>query len=1174
MKNAILKLASALLALALSFVLACNSGGGGNSGGDMSITVGTTFPSGTTTDSAVDVSYTATPRSGASVTQVSYTINGGADEYIYLRGGISQKGTLGSAKVMLAPGSNRIVFAAKDSSGASATYTVPNTPVYDFGAPPSREGASLGESDAGGGVQFVTDQIVVITKNGVTDTQVANAAAALGGTVVAQVNLIGMYWIKVTSQSEAGLRALCNKALSDYPNLFSSASLDTMHPVDVPEPQAAPNVPPRRGANPTNDRWWDNGEWGLTAMNVPQVWDAYKGKLSDTKVGVVDNGFRFTHEDLQLPADNVYNLNINDKIHGSHVMGTIGAMHGNGKGVAGVMDTKRASLFGYDAFYKVNGASRADIIYGLAWNVANGAKVVNFSLGGSRSYDKWEDKDYSAAMRNLLDKGYDFVVVHAAGNNKEDTAMAGVFTNVTDPALRQRIITVGAVDSSFQMADFTNYGPLVDVVAPGVHILSVAAIDDSSYGYLNGTSMAAPHVTGLAGLLWSANPDLTGPKVKQAIVESAVESGRAIQDTRSFVPSSERRTYYFVNAKAAVGQVAVPVTGVTLDPTTMSLTVGGATGSLTATIAPSNATNQNLTWTVNPPTGVVTLSGSGAAMTVTAVAAGAATITVATQDGNKTATCAVTVAAANVPVTGVTLNPTTMSLTVGGATGSLTATIAPSSATNQNLTWTVNPPTGVVTLSGSGAAMTVTAVAAGTATITVATQDGNKTATCAVTVAAANVPVGWAAVSAGFYHTLAIKEDGSLWAWGGNYSGQLGLGTADNGTHPTPARVGTDTNWATVTTCGRQGDSIAYSLAIKTDGSLWAWGNNYYGQLGLGDSGVDTNRKVPTRVGADSNWRAVSAGTASTIAIKTDGSLWAWGCNYYGHLGLGDSGVDNIINVPTRVGTDNNWAAVTTSGSHEEDDEFGSYSLAIKTDGSLWAWGFNYYGQLGLGNKGVATDRKVPTRVGTDSNWRAVSAGIVHAMAIKTDGSLWAWGENDDGELGFGYFDTGGWNSLHTTPARVGAASDWAEVKAGAGHTLAIKTDGSLWTWGFNYYGQLGLGDSGSDTSRHTPARVGAANNWRTVSALGYHTLAIKTDGSLWTWGLNNWGQLGLGDTTNRNVNVPTRVGEAGGPMVAPGGGVEYATSPGEVHGSVRPPLYGRPQHHRPSRDNRQSQGR
>ncbi|MEW6556881.1 MAG: hypothetical protein AB1349_05935 [Elusimicrobiota bacterium] len=348
----------------------------------------------------------------------------------------------------------------------------------------------------------------------------------------------------------------------------------------------------------------------------------------------------------------------------------------------------------------------------------------------------------------------------------------------------------------------------------------------------------------------------------------------------------------------------------------------------------------------------------------------------------------------------------------------------------------------------------------------------------------------WLKVSGGGYHTIAIKSDGTLWAWGYNGYGELGLGYTTQRT--TPTQVGTASNWSSVS-CG-----VFHTIAIKTDGTLWAWGDNEYGQLGLGDT---TDRWTPTQVGTASNWSSVSGGEYHTIAIKTDGTLWAWGYNNYGQLGLGDT---TNRTTPIQVGTLTNWSSVSCGDYH---------TIAIKTDGTLWTWGWNYSGQLGLGD---TTNRTTPTQVGTASNWSSVSGGEYHTIAIKTDGTLWAWGGNGNGQLGLG--DT----TDRNTPTPVGTLTNWSSVSCGWDHTIAIKSDGTLWAWGGNDWGQLGLGDT---TNRTTPTQVGTASNWSSVSGGEYHTIAIKTDGTLWAWGRNDNGQLGLGDTTNRStptcVNTP-----------------------------------------------------
>jgi len=386
-------------------------------------------------------------------------------------------------------------------------------------------------------------------------------------------------------------------------------------------------------------------------------------------------------------------------------------------------------------------------------------------------------------------------------------------------------------------------------------------------------------------------------------------------------------------------------------------------------------------------------------------------------------------------------------------------------------------------------------------------------------------------------HTLAHTTNDRLYAWGGNYYGQLGLGTSDGNAHPTPTYVGTGSDW------GYMDKGAHHSLAFKRDGSLWAWGGNHYGQLGLGDTG---QRNTPTRVGADKDWKTVKVGAHHSLAVKKDGSLWAWGRNDHGQLGLGDTGQRNT---PVRVGADNDWRGgdYLLAGAH--------HSLAVKTDGSLWAWGANDYGQLGLGD---TNGRNTPTRVGEDNNWSESWTDGSHTLAVKTDGSIWAWGRNDYGQLGLG--DTGQRN----TPTRVGEANDWDSVFAGAYHSLAIKKDKSLWAWGRNEHGQLGLGSSDGDP-HPTPARVGADNDWSFfLRTSGSYSMVCKPPafpgGNGFAWGRNNFGQLGLGDTNDRNV--PTQQ-VRGGSQAAPRGGVEDAApvGAGDLDWSREAADYARPGH-------------
>ena len=253
-------------------------------------------------------------------------------------------------------------------------------------------------------------------------------------------------------------------------------------------------------------------------------------------------------------------------------------------------------------------------------------------------------------------------------------------------------------------------------------------------------------------------------------------------------------------------------------------------------------------------------------------------------------------------------------------------------------------------------------------------------------------------------------------------------------------------------------------------GGLWSWGYNNQGQLGLGDT---TARSSPVQVGALTAWATVSEGYRFSVAIKTDGTLWSWGyAGASGYLGLGNT---TSYSSPKQVGALTAWATVSASRTS------GGFSLAVKTDGTLWSWGRSNSGALGLGN---LTAYSSPKQIGALTNWSKVSAGSTRALAVKTDGTLWAWGNNSSGQLGLGN------TTNYSSPKQVGALTAWATVSAAHYHSLAVKTDGTLWSWGFNNQGQLGLGNT---TTYSSPKQVGAGTGWQIVTGTFGCSLAIAT---------------------------------------------------------------------------------
>ena len=347
-----------------------------------------------------------------------------------------------------------------------------------------------------------------------------------------------------------------------------------------------------------------------------------------------------------------------------------------------------------------------------------------------------------------------------------------------------------------------------------------------------------------------------------------------------------------------------------------------------------------------------------------------------------------------------------------------------------------------------------------------------------------------------------LFRDGNLWTWGVGTNGQLGNAAITNRSTPVTTFTGA-TNWKQVSA------SDDHTAAIKTDGTLWTWGRNYGGALG-NNSATDTSTPVTTFAGG-TNWKQVSCGQNTTAAIKTDGTLWTWG---YGGTGqIGNNAISNRATPVTTFAGGTNWKQVNGGRFH---------TAAIKTDGTLWTWGLGNTGQLG---NAAITNRSTPvTTFAGGTNWKQVitngdSLATGHTAAIKTDGTLWVWGSALQGRLGNGT-TTGDISTPVTTFA---GGNNWKQSSAGSFHIAAIKTDGTLWSWGFGNSGRLG---NAVTTNVSTPVTTFAGGtNWKQVDCGGFHTAAIKTDGTLWTWGLGNSGQLGNATTTSTSTPVTTFAG-------------------------------------------------
>jgi alpha-tubulin suppressor-like RCC1 family protein len=324
----------------------------------------------------------------------------------------------------------------------------------------------------------------------------------------------------------------------------------------------------------------------------------------------------------------------------------------------------------------------------------------------------------------------------------------------------------------------------------------------------------------------------------------------------------------------------------------------------------------------------------------------------------------------------------------------------------------------------------------------------------------------WKQVSCGFYHTAAIKTDGTLWTWGFNNNAQLGNNTTVNRSTPVTTFAG-GTNWKQVA-CGGY-----FTAAVKTDGTLWTWGRNNQGQLG---DNTTTIRSTPvTTFAGGTNWKQVSCGNLMMASIKTDGTLWTWGSNGYGRLGDNQTGLTKPTPITTFAGG-TNWKQVSCGQSH---------TWAIKTNGTLWTWGINNSGQLG-DNTLVAKLTPVTTFAG-GTNWKQSACGHTHSAAIKTDGTLWTCGSNNAAQLGDNT------TTQRNTPVTTFAGgNNWKQVACGTNFTSTIKTDGTIWDWGANNTGQLG---DNTTTQRNTPVTTFAGGTiWRQVFGGYNHAAALTYD--------------------------------------------------------------------------------
>lgn len=335
----------------------------------------------------------------------------------------------------------------------------------------------------------------------------------------------------------------------------------------------------------------------------------------------------------------------------------------------------------------------------------------------------------------------------------------------------------------------------------------------------------------------------------------------------------------------------------------------------------------------------------------------------------------------------------------------------------------------------------------------------------------------------GTAHSLVICADNTVQSFGNNYYGQLGNGTFAPSFMP--VAVSSLTNVIEVV-AGRY-----YSVALKSDGTVWTWGENYYGQLG---NGTNINSNVPVQVTGLSGVISIAAGDSMdhTLALKNDGTVWAWGPNWNGQLG---NGTNINSNIPVQV--TGLTGVISISGSNYS-------SFALKNDGTVWVWG-NNDGLFGNGTTTTPWDSNIPILITSISGVAAIASAGYQAIALRTDGTVWAWGAG-------GVY----------TPSLITSLSGITNISCGAIslsiiHSMALKSDGTVWAWGANNYGQLG---NGTNIDSSIPVQVSSLSNVRAISACNGHSFAQKYDGTFWAWGSNASGKLGTGTSISSNLPV------------------------------------------------------
>jgi alpha-tubulin suppressor-like RCC1 family protein len=359
-------------------------------------------------------------------------------------------------------------------------------------------------------------------------------------------------------------------------------------------------------------------------------------------------------------------------------------------------------------------------------------------------------------------------------------------------------------------------------------------------------------------------------------------------------------------------------------------------------------------------------------------------------------------------------------------------------------------------------------------------------------------------ITGGSACSLGIDKNGLIWSWGDNTNGQLGINSTVSKSTPVSI-LGTKKTFCQIVNFGQQTIIVeSHSTGIDKNGLVWSWGLNSFGVLG---NNSVTSRRTPVSIlGALKTFCKISGGYYHSLAIDKNGLIWSWGSNQYGQLGI-----NSVVSYSTPIsvlGTLKTFCQIA-AGYY--------YSLGLDKNGLVWAWGLNNYGTLG-DNTGSGSNKSTPVSIlGNLKTFCQINSGGVYSLALDYKGNIWSWGDNRNGALGLGFVN----NYVNCVPDPVHGYFDKTFCQINGGtylHSLGLDKNGLVWGWGYNKYGQLGIN---STISYSTPYSIlGNIKTFCKIDAGSNHSVGIDKNGLIWSWGMNNAGQLGINSTVSKSTPV------------------------------------------------------